>query len=398
MTRKLMPTTCAGLLGGLAVALVALTAPLLSFSAAAQDAPQRAARAAPASTSADSIRARANAGTIGLISGGVEGTYVRIAADLAAVLDGDDVRVLPIIGKGSVQNTLDVMFLRGVDIGIVQSDVLAFLRRERTIANLDRTLQYIAKLYNEELHVLGNDQGRSLQDLAGKKVNFDVRGSGTSITASLLFDKLGIKVEPTHFDQALALEKLKSGEIAALAYVAGRPTRLFRDVRGEDGLRFIPVPAVEALTDTYLPATLSSADYPGLIASGETVETIAVGAVMAVYGWPQGSDRHARVSRFIEAFFSRFPEFLKAPRHAKWKEVNLAARVPGWQRFSAAEQWLLAASTNNSRQQRQLFGQFLDQAAPGATLTPQQRDALFSQFLEWQRTGGTVPTGGAPTR
>lgn len=394
MTCKPTTFTRATLMGGLAAIVLAIATPLLSFVAAAQDAPQR--RPAANAPNADTIRTRANAGTIGLISGGVEGTYVRIAADLAAVLDGDEVRVLPIIGKGSVQNTLDVMFLRGVDIGIVQSDVLAFLRRERTVANLERSLQYIAKLYNEELHVLGNAQATSLQELAGKKVNFDVRGSGTSITASLLFDKLGIKVEPTYFDQALALEKLKSGEIAALAYVAGRPTRLFRDVRAEEGLRFVPVPAVEALTDTYLPATLTSADYPGLIPNGESVETIAVGAVMAVYGWPQGSDRHARVARFVEAFFSRFPEFLKAPRHAKWKEVNLAARVPGWQRFSAAEQWLLAASTSNSRQQRQLFGQFLDQAAPGATLTPQQRDALFSQFLEWQRTGGTVPT--APTR
>jgi len=276
--------------------------------------------------------------------------------------------------------------------------VLAFMRRERSVASLDRSLQYIAKLYNEELHILGNAQASALADLAGKKVNFDVRGSGTSITASLLFDKLGIKVEPTYFDQALALEKLRGGEIAALAYVAGRPTRLFRDVRADEGLRFIPVPAVEALTDTYLPATLAASDYPGLIPNGESIETIAVGAVMAVYGWPQGSDRHARVSRFVEAFFSRFPEFLKAPRHAKWKEVNLAARVPGWQRFSTAEQWLLAASTNNTRQQRQLFGQFLDQAAPGATLSQQQRDALFSQFLDWQRTGGAVPTAGAQTR
>ncbi len=347
----------------------------------------------PRSTaSQEGLRERTNAGTIGLISGGVEGTYIRIAADLAAVLDGPELRVLPIVGKGSVQNTLDIMFLRGVDVGIVQSDVLAYLKRERPVPGVEKSMQYIAKLYNEELHLLGGKQIANVADLAGKKVNVDVRGSGTFITASLVFERLGITIEPTHFDQALALEKLKTGEIAALAYVAGRPTRLFRDVRAEDGLRFIPVPGSDALLEVYLPAALESTDYPGLIATGETVETIAVGAVMAVYGWQRGSDRYLRVSRFVEAFFNRFPEFVQPPRHAKWKEVNLAARLPGWTRFAAAETWLLTATANADSQQRQQFRQFLDQSIPGAaSLTTAQRDALFTQFLEWQRNAGSRP-------
>ncbi len=339
----------------------------------------------------ETLREQTNTGIIGLASGGVEGTYVRIAADLAAVLDGPDLRVLPILGRGSVQNTLDIMFLRGVDVGIVQSDVLAYLKRERTIPGVERSIQYIAKLYNEELHLLGGKATTNLAALAGKKVNVDSRGSGTFITATLLFDKLGIAVEMTHFDQALALEKLRAGEIAALAYVAGRPTRLFRDVRAEEGLRFIPIPASDALLDTYLPATLSSTDYPTLIAAGESVETIAVGAVMAVYGWPRNSERFQRVSRFVDAFFSRFSQLLQPPRHAKWKEVNLAAQLPGWTRFAGAEV-ALAASSEREGRQRQQFSQFLDQVAPGIVkLTPDQRDALFSQFLEWQRSGAARP-------
>ena len=346
-------------------------------------------------TSQESLRERTNAGTIGLISGGVEGTYIRIAADLAAVLDSPELRVLPIIGKGSVQNTLDVMFLRGVDVGIVQSDVLAYLRRERTVPGVEKSMQYIAKLYNEELHLLGGKGIESLRDLAGKKVNVDVKGSGTFITASLLFERLGIAIEPTHFDQALALEKLRTGEIAALTYVAGRPTRLFRDVKAEEGLRFIAVPPAESLLDVYLPAVLESTDYPGIIAAGESVETIAVGAVMAVYGWQRGSDRHQKVTRFVDAFFNRFPEFMQAPRHAKWKEVNLAARLPGWTRFPAAEIWLLNAATAGEQQQRQQFKQFLDQTMPAsASLTNTQRDALFTQFLEWQRNAGARPPAG----
>ncbi len=64
---------------------------------------------------------RINRGTISVISGGINGTYVRIAADLSAVLDnGEDLRILPIMGKGSVQNIDDILYLKGIDVGIVQ--------------------------------------------------------------------------------------------------------------------------------------------------------------------------------------------------------------------------------------------------------------------------------------
>src|ERR1700733_8810300 len=95
----------------------------------------------------DAPVARANAGAVGVVSGGIDGTYVRIAADLAAVLDdADRLRVLPMIGKGSVSNISDILFLRGIDIGIVQSDALAYVQRQKLYPGVDRALQYISKL------------------------------------------------------------------------------------------------------------------------------------------------------------------------------------------------------------------------------------------------------------
>ena len=174
----------------------------------------------------------ANKGTVGVISGGVDGTYIRIASDLASVLDdGNDMRVLAIRGRGSVQNISDILYLRGIDIGIVQSDVLEFSKREGLHhPRITDLIQYIAKLYNEEIHVLGRDNIGSLNDLRGKRVNFDIAGSGTEMTASLIFEALGIEVEKTSFDQALALEKLRTGEIDGLVYVAGKPTRAFSEI------------------------------------------------------------------------------------------------------------------------------------------------------------------------
>lgn len=284
----------------------------------------------------NALTARANAGTVGVIAGGIDGTYARIAADLAAVLDdGDNLRVLPILGKGSLQNISDILLLRGVDIGIVQSDVLAYAQRQRLLPGVGSLVQYIAKLYDEEVHILAGPDAERMEDLAGKPVNIDVVGSGTSMTASLLFDALGITIQPRHDTQDLALERLKRGEIAALAYVAGKPARLFTGLPAMAGLKLLPVQPTPALFETYLPAVFQRADYPNLIET-DSIDTIAVGAVMAVYAWPPGTERHRKVARFVEAFFAKFPTFLQPPRHPKWREVNLAAQVPGWTRFGPA--------------------------------------------------------------
>ncbi len=281
------------------------------------------------------LAARANSGTVGLIAGGVDGTYIRIAADLAAVLDDSDrLRVIAMIGRGSLQNIADIMVLRGVDLGIVQSDALTFARRERLFPSVERLIQYVCKLYDEEIHILVRPGIERVQDLAGQPVNVDLRGSGTAMTASLVLGLMGVQVQERHDPQDVALERLRRGEIAALVYVAGKPARLFTGIRPDEGLRLLPMPAEAALLETYLPARFTAEDYPALVPEGGT-DTLAVGAVLAVYAWPAGHERHRKVSRFIEALNANFDQFLRPPRHPKWREVNLSATVPGWTRFEA---------------------------------------------------------------
>ena len=367
-----------------------------------------------AAESYEQRRERVNQGTIAIVSGGVNGTYVRIASDLAAVLDdGETLRVLPVLGKGSVQNIVDLLYLKGIDVAIVQSDVLRYVRDKNLEPGLDRRIRYVTKLYNEEVHILARNDIAALADLAGKKVNFDVDGSGTAMTATTVFSLLGIEVEPTHFDQALALEKLKAGEIAAMLYVAGKPTELFKAIESGSGLHFLAVPPNPALLETYLPSTLESADYPKLITpGGPPLETIAVGAVMAVYNWEHSTDRARRVGTFVEAFFEQFDKFLKPPRHPKWREVNLAATVPGWNRVAVADAWLArqaegrtTAARSGLRSSFDDFLAFMTAAGlrpANRALSEKEREALFARYLEWNKaqsaaraaTSAPAPAGG----
>jgi TRAP transporter TAXI family solute receptor len=334
-------------------------------------------------TSAD----KANAGTVGIISGGADGTYIRIAADLANVLDGDNVRILPIIGRGSLQNLQDIMYLRGVDVGIVQMDAREGLPNDSLRAQAQQRLRYIARLYNEELHVVGSREIGDIRQLDGKKVNIDKDGSGTNLTAKLVFEKLGIKPDFTTYDQATALEHLKSGELQAVLYVAGRPVRAFSDFQGGDKFHLIPVPFEGAIADAYLPARFDPSDYPRL-SDGKPVETIAVGNVLAVFNWPERSERYRRVQRFVDAFFSRFDEFSLPGRHPKWKEVNLAADVPGWQRFKPAQDWLdkQPKVAKTDARQEQEFQRFVDARGKPIPNAAPERQRLFEEFLSWQQT------------
>lgn len=288
----------------------------------------------------------ANQGTVGIISGGFGSTNLRIVADLATVLNKKhELRLLPMIGQGSVQNIDDILYLKGIDVGIVQSDVFEVLKKTGVRPGIVNSVNYISKLFNVEFHLIGGKSITSIEDLVGETVSFGVEGSGTSVTGSIVFDRLGIPVTPVYLDFDLAVQQVKSGKIAALAYVSGKPTSVIAGLKRSDGLHFIPVDFAKPLRSTYYPTFFSYGDYPGLIDKGERVPAISVGTIMAVYNWTATKNgrrggRYRKVKSFIDAFFSRYQELKKAPRHPKWREMNIAAEVPGWKRFPPAQELL----------------------------------------------------------
>jgi uncharacterized protein len=335
-----------------------------------------------------------NRGVVELETGRAAGISVRIAEDLANVIDdGATRRVLPVVGKGALQSISDLDLLHGIDMAILQDDVLNYARQQNLFPGIEYRITYIAKLYNEEFHLLARRDIRTVADLANQKVNVDLRGAGTEVTANRLFSLLNIPIVATNDDQEVALDKLRRGEIAALAFVAGRPAPLFQGLDGRDGLHFLAIPVDPTVTGVYVPTRLTAADYPGLVPPDQPVDTVAVGAVLAVANLQPASERYRNVVNFVDAFFTGFQSLLTPGHHPKWREVNIAAELPGWRRFPPATEWLQrnapVASAPSEQDLKSIFARFIEerqQATGTAPLSQQQKDDLFGQFERWEKS------------
>ena len=265
-----------------------------------------------------------NRGLVELETARAAGISVRIAEDLANVIDdGATRRVLPVIGKGALQNITDLKLLRGIDMAILQTDVLDYARQQNLFPGIEVWATYITKLYNEEFHLLDIKQDiKSVADLANQKVNVDLRGAGTAITAARLFELLNIPVTVTNDDQEVALEKLRRGEIAAMAFVTGKPAPIFHRVNASDGLHFLAIPLNPAVTASYVPTRLTAADYPGVVPQDQAVDTVAVGAVLVAANLQQGTERYRNLANFVEALFTGFQSLLDPGHHPKCRTIS----------------------------------------------------------------------------
>lgn len=302
--------------------------------------------------------------TVSVISGEVASTYLQMAADMANAFDEtgsaskEALRIVPIVGKGGIQNVLDILYLKGIDMGMIQQGQLSYLQRINPdlYKNIKSRIAYVAKLYNAEFHLLANKSVKSIRSLDGQRVSFGKRLGSTDIIAQTLFKRLDINVKVVHDDLALSIEKLKNGQIAAVAVLGGAPIQGLNDVTLANEFHFLPVSPKTAgmkkyfqLIDEFLPIKITHDNYPGLIDEGSYIPSIASGVILVCYNWKPKTARYEKLNLFVDRFFSQFDALLRPSRHPKWREVSVFAKVPGWRRFGPAETWL--------RERRQEIGQ-----------------------------------------
>ena len=340
---------------------------------------------------APGARAADQPSTIDLIhveTGGSSGITVRLGEDIASLVDdGTTRRLIPVVGPGGVQTIADLLDGRGVDMAFVQLDVLDYARSQKLFPDLENKISYVAKLNYVEFHLLARPEIASVNDLAGQIVNVGPASGDTAITAAQLFRLLKLSPIPGNDEPGLAIDKLRRGEIGAVAFVGGKPAPLLR-LADTGGLHLVPIPLTADVVAAYVPSKFSATDYPGLVARDAPVDTVAVATALFAGPMAPGSDDYRKLSNVVDTLFTQFQTLLAPGHHGKWAEVNLSSQIPGWQRFTPADEWLKRnASVVAGQDLRMIFMKFLDERAKASgaqAMSQEQKDALFDQFRHWQ--------------
>ena len=308
--------------------------------------------AGPAMAQSDLVqinRDKVNKHVVGLMAGRPGSTDLDQAYDLdIAFSDGYDLRIVPMVSQGSAKEFEDLLYLRGVDMAIIQHDVVEFMDTYEIYPGIKGSVRMIAPLGTEQYHILARKDIQSIYDLAGQKVNFGRAESGTSMTSSVVFDALGISVDVTNYNHKIALERMRNGEIAALARTTGAPNSLFESVGVDEGFHILAVPASDSVSDTYSVTSLTAEHYPDLIAPGQPVETVGVSTILITYNWPREHPRGETVDLFTKRFFSGYDKLLDTGFHDSWKTIDISDDIPGLTRHWSAEEALSQITSGRS--------------------------------------------------
>ena len=278
------------------------------------------------------------ANELGIITGSERGTYYQFGLNLQRLGKQTGVDVSVATSKGSIENVFAVYQKPNTQLGIVQSDVLAFVARVQS----DPVLKRIAKktkmvfpLYNEEIHLLGRKEITDFDDLTDRRVAIGREGSGTYLTARLLFKVSDVvPKEMLLIDTDEALAELKAGRIDAMFYVAGYPVKLLSEgVTEADGLALIPI-TNKSITEFYTRAEIPARTYPW---QPQVLSTVAVKAVMISFDFRR-KDCDV-IGQFAQSISTNL-SWLVRNGHPKWKSVDLDAPLKGWEQYDCVAKYL----------------------------------------------------------
>ena len=280
---------------------------------------------------------------MGIITGGDKGTYYQFGLDLQKLTKPAGVNLTVHTSKGSIENIFAVYQRPGVQMGIVQSDVLAFVARVQSdpvLSRIAKKTRMVFPLYNEEVHLLGKKGIRDFDDLTGKRVAIGRDGSGTYLTSRLLFKLSEVApAEMVPIDTGEALAELKAGRIDAMFYVAGYPVKLLKDdVTEQDGLELIPI-TNKSITEFY-----PRADIPANVYEWQKtpVSSVAVKAVLVSFDFRRKDCDN--VGRFAQTIQKQMPSLLQNG-HPKWKVVDLNYPLKGWEQYDCVRKFIGTAAT-----------------------------------------------------
>ena len=313
-----------------------------------------------------------------------------MAHDMAAAMgNSTEIRLVPLAASGGVENLRDLVLLRGLDMAIVPANVLAQMKSAEALlgAGLRQRVAYVTQLYADEVHLLVGRGVSTIEGLKRSRIAVPPDDGTAEFTARDVLERLGIEMEIVRLHPTVAIEQIRSGELAAGLFVGAKPLQLVAHLPKDGRLRLMGLPYPKTMEEGYLPAAFRAEDYPALVPPGSTIETVATSAVLMANIARGYEESVRRVAKFVPLFFDSVAELTPLGQNPKWKELNLAAPLPGWTRHPAAEEWLNTAKEKQRAVLQKSFDDFLLATRPpgSPTLTPAERKKLFESFIDWTR-------------
>jgi len=285
---------------------------------------------------------------IGIMTGGLGGTYIKFGNDMKKLMEKKktDILVRPMISKGSQINIIALKESPGVDLAIVQSDVMKAYKESGRISSILDELRFITFLYNEEVHIvtLRNSNLNYVKDLVGKNVVIGPSGSGTELTSRNIFSILGINVNQINSSYDDAFKKLLNHHsVDAIILVGGKPLSRLKPYLNKIKFLGFSNKSLNLLSSVYLKTKLKSDDYSNITTP---INTIAVPSILVSYNWTPNNSihRYRGLKKFVTIFFNNLEEFKEIGHsygNKKWDQIDLLKRVPGWKRHRVVVDYLI---------------------------------------------------------
>jgi hypothetical protein len=283
--------------------------------------------------------ARMNDDTLGIVFSREE-LFSQLVHDLEAELESSSgLRIVPILGKNHLQSLFDLLYLKGVDMAMVRTDAIEYLRTESDFPNIQNVVQNVVKVSEEKIVVISRKEFESINDLNGQAVAIGATGSAEYITGKMMFKALEVSPDMLQMDIQTAIDRLQSNEIAAMVYLLESPdtvqtgsdledSKAIKSLQLGDTLRILNLPDNEELNRLYTPATLGQADLLAAIAGDQSVTTYSVDSIIAAYNWIPTHPRWERSKRFVDALVDSMDGLQNDAYQPAWKRTTLGLPTP----------------------------------------------------------------------
>ncbi|WP_419663108.1 TRAP transporter solute receptor, TAXI family [Desulfosarcina variabilis str. Montpellier] len=286
-----------------------------------------------------------------IITGDANSTAYRIGQDIRALANRYDIHLTVFPSRGDIENVMAVYQRPGHHLGLVGSDVLAFVDKVENapqLALISKKIKWIFPLYDKDVHLLASEKIKTFSDLKGCRVAIGNEQGGTYLTSRLLFEIADVKpLELIAIGGGRALAALRDGRIDAMITVDGAPVDWLTGwVAAGDGLHLVPI--TEARIREFYPSSrIPSETYPWQAAA---VHTVSVKTVLVAYDFRnQYCHWIGRLAWLIRENLAWF----KQHGHLKWKTVNINQSMKGWKPYECVLDYTPSADDERDHQEPQ---------------------------------------------